>query len=101
MAAERTLIWPVFPGCRVIVRAAPPDHATSTVTSPRARRPVTEPDFHTAGSAGSTSMVSCWLWSSISAIPEVAPKFPSIWNGGWVSHRFCSVDVFSCSLSIL
>lgn len=45
--------------------------------------------------------MSCWLCSSISAMPEAAPKFPSIWNGGWVSQRLGRVEFFSCSESIL
>jgi hypothetical protein len=29
-----------------------------------------------------------WLCRSISVMPEVAPKLPSIWNGGWELKRF-------------
>jgi len=29
-----------------------------------------------------------WLCISISAMPDVAPKLPSIWNGGCASNRF-------------
>jgi hypothetical protein len=30
-------------------------------------------------------------------MPAVPPKLPSIWNGGWLSNRFGSVD-FASSL---
>ena len=76
-------------------------HVISTVTSPRALSPVTLPASQSAGIAARRSMESPWLWSSISVIPAVAPKLPSIWNGGWVSNRFVSVDSFNCSSTIL
>ena len=42
---------------------------------------------HCTGIAGSSLITSSWLCSSISAIPEVKPKLPSIWNGGCASQR--------------
>ena len=43
---------------------------------------------HADGSAGSRWISPAWLCSSISAMPAVAPKLPSIWNGGCASNRF-------------
>ena len=67
--------------------ARPFSHVMSTSSPPLAQRPRTEPAGHTGGSAGSNCTVPAWLWSSISAMPEVAPKLPSIWKGGWASKR--------------
>ena len=64
-------------------------HVMSTTNPPLARRPETWPSGHAVGKAGNKSTVPSWLWSSISAMAAVAPKFPSIWNqpGGWRSKR--------------
>ncbi|RAO31450.1 hypothetical protein PSN13_04013 [Micromonospora saelicesensis] len=97
----RTVREPLLPAVSVIRLASRLRHSVSTVTLPRARRPLTEPVGQAAGTAGSTSTTPFWLCSSISAIPAVAPKLPSIWNGGWVSNRLARVLLLSCSLSIL
>lgn len=65
-----------------------PSHAISTVIAPRAIRPCTEPRFHFGDTAGRITSSSPWLCSSISAIPAVNPRFPSIWNGGCAQNRF-------------
>ena len=61
--------------------AFPAFHVMSTVKLPTAFKPVMWPVFQAAGRAGSTWRVSVWLCSNISAMPEQAPKLPSIWNG--------------------
>src|SRR5690606_37544354 len=47
----RRVTSPVRPAVTAISFAAPPDHATSTVRSPRARSPETEPSGQTLGRA--------------------------------------------------
>ena len=39
------------------------------------------------GQAGNSSIVSPSLCISISQMPAVPPKLPSIWKGGWASSR--------------
>ena len=55
---------------------------------PLAMKPVKDPVFQTSGKQGSISMYPLFDCNNISAMPEVAPKFPSIWNGGGGSHKF-------------
>src|SRR2546421_102777 len=66
-------------------------HAISTTNPPRARSPFTDPFGQAEGRAGSTCRSPVWLCSSISAMPDVAPKLPSIWKGGCKSNRFGAV----------
>src|SRR5690554_276044 len=76
-------------------------HVASTSKLPRALIPLKLPLAHASGSDGNTSMYPPWLCSSISVIPAVDPKLPSIWNGGWVSNRLGRVDSFKISCTIL
>ena len=80
-------------------RGRPSRQVMSTVRSPRARSPRTEPSGQAAAGRAGRRAPPRWLCSSISAIPAVAPKLPSIWNGGWVSHRLGRVDSVSCPAS--
>src|SRR5690606_15557871 len=91
---DRAARRPSFTSFRGTSRADPSRpslQAMSTVTPPRARSPVTDPAGQAAGNAGSRCSSPPCDWSSISAMPAVAPKLPSIWNGGCVLHRFGSV----------
>ena len=94
----------------VAFTSLPSFHSISTPIPPRARSPVTLPDGKAEGSAGSRLMNAAspactgvrlvgvaygsWLCSSISAMPAVAPKLPSIWNGGCASNRFGNRPAF-------
>ena len=49
----------------------------------RARRPVTRPLDRTRGSARRSAISPSWLCRSISAMPAVTPKLPSICIGGF------------------
>lgn len=53
----------------------------STIRPPLALNPVTLPSVQQAGRAGSRRIYPLWLCSSISEIPAVIPRLPSIWNG--------------------
>ncbi len=68
--------------------ACPSLQSAPTVYPPRPRRPDTRPVGQADGRAGRTCSSPLWLCSSISAMPEVAPKLPSIWNGGCRSNMF-------------
>ena len=57
---------------------------TRRARAARARVPV----GHAVGSAGSRWISPAWLCTSISSMPAVTPKLPSIWNGGCASNRF-------------
>ena len=73
---------------RIVALASLPSfHAMSTANPPRARKPLTLPVGQAFGSAGSNSISPAWLCSSISAMPAVPPKLPSIWNGGCERRR--------------
>src|SRR5512140_3297137 len=75
--ASTGAVLPVGPVITALV-ALPLLHSMSTVKPPRARRPLTDPEDHALGSAGSILMVSSWLCSSISAMAAVTPRLPSI-----------------------
>jgi hypothetical protein len=55
------------------------------------------PVGHALGKAGSRCNSPAWLCSSISQTPAVAPKLPSIWKGGHVSHMLGIMLFFSNS----
>ena len=84
----RTLTVPSRSNRTVASSACPPPHVAPTVYPPRPRSPCTCPLGQADGSAGRTCSSPLWLCSSISAMPEVAPKLPSIWNGGCRSNMF-------------
>ena len=65
---------------------------------PRATSPLTLPDAHASGSAGSILIYPMLLCRSISATPDVIPKFPSIWNGGCVSQRLVIIPFLNRSV---
>ena len=71
--------------------AAPECPCQTTRDRPRTRRgraaPRTLPFGHAFGSAGRRCISPAWLWRSISIMPAVTPKLPSIWNGGCASKR--------------
>jgi hypothetical protein len=59
--------------------SAPFDQLMSTMKLPRATSPLTLPVGTARGRAG-RRWTTLWLWSSISAMPDVKPKLPSIWK---------------------
>ena len=75
-----------------VLPSGPVWHRRSPRPAPAARGSAIGPG---RGSAGSRWTSPAWLCSSISATPAVPPKLPSIWNGGWRSHRLGSVDFAS------
>lgn len=76
-------------------------HEMSTSKPPRAHSPFTLPVGQAFGSAGIRFISPECDCKSISAIPDVPPKLPSIWNGGQVSNMLGSVPVEISSPSIL
>ena len=88
---DRTRAW----------RSVPASQAMSTSKPPRARSPLTEPRGHAAAGPAAGARRRAWLCRSISAMPAVPPKLPSIWNGGWVSKRLGSVDFARSMLHVL
>src|ERR1035437_1372248 len=77
-SANRTLCRPATGDRRTTRNALPSFQSISTSTAARAWSPFTEPVGHVFGSAGRMPISPAWLWSSISAMPAVPPKFPSI-----------------------
>ena len=96
----RTEYLHVWSGTIVADWRTPPFQTISTVKPPLARKPLTSPSAHSEGKAGSRWISPACDWRSISAIPAVPPKFPSIWNGGWVSKRLSCVDLESKALTL-
>ena len=61
--------------------------SAETSNPPRASRPFTLPSFHWGNTAGRMEISPAWDWTSVSQMPAVMPRLPSIWNGGWVVKR--------------
>ena len=65
-----------------------PRHRAHTSPPPRTRSPRNSPSDQAAGRAGRKQMPSSSLWTSISAMPAVAPKFPAKRKVGAAKKRF-------------
>ena len=78
--------WPMI----VVSVSLPSAQLRSTVAAPRMRSPRTRPFGQDGGSAGRSRSIERWLCTSISAIPAVYPRLPSIWKirGGCNPSRF-------------
>ena len=63
-------------------------HRAHTSPPPRTRSPRNSPSDQAAGRAGRKRMPSSSLWTSISAMPAVAPKFPAKRKVGAAKKRF-------------
>ena len=83
-----SVAWEAIGDVSVAETTLPSFHSMDTSMPVRVRSPLTLPDDQAAGSAGRRMISSGVDWSSISAIPALPPKLPSIWKGVCASNRF-------------